>query len=452
MRTSGSVRIFGRSAIADASPEPKEIELHLALRPYVTAGVALVGAGVIAVTPAIAPPASIQPQTQAIELTAAVDPLTQWAGIITRTVTEASQFAQTIAANPAPILQQITQNQLGNAQTVSNALQAFANGMGAMLDPSRPGGTVYLLIEAVRHLQQGDPVAASQAAWNGILGFLYQALPLSNLTSIQATMATNFGKAVTELAKLPYSIGFVSIGIAHAPFQAFEETSAAVMEALADHDPTAAAVALVSFPGTVVDYAVNGYPVGNLRLGGLLGGSGLFQTLNNARTKIAKAIAPPAPAAAFTEQIAASTPNTTPSNSDTTQWQDETDLAPTENAPLATPPTALAAKTVAAEKSPVAHAAAPEPAGLAAAPLVRTGLIAAPDKSGARGPAIRPAAKAVSPVRDGITATVNKLGEGVKKAFNKPDKTAKPDNVKSSEGSNSAGKHRAGSGKSGDAE
>lgn len=425
--------------------------MHLALRPYVTAGVALVGAGVIAVTPAIAPPASIQPQTQAIELTAAVDPLTQWAGIITRTVTEASQFAQTIAANPAPILQQITQNQLGNAQTVSNALQAFANGMGAMLDPSRPGGTVYLLIEAVRHLQQGDPVAASQAAWNGILGFLYQALPLSNLTSIQATMATNFGKAVTELAKLPYSIGFVSIGIAHAPFQAFEETSAAVMEALADHDPTAAAVALVSFPGTVVDYAVNGYPVGNLRLGGLLGGSGLFQTLNNARTKIAKAIEPPAPAAAFTEQIAASTPNTTPSNSDTTQWQDETYLAPIENAPLATPPTALAAKTVAADESPAAEAAAPEPTRQAVAPLVRTGLIAAPNKAGALGPTGRPTATAVSPVRDGITATVNKLGEGVKKAFNKPDKTAKPDNVKSSEG-NSAGKHRAGSGKSGDAE
>ncbi|OMC12999.1 hypothetical protein [Mycolicibacterium fortuitum] len=194
MRTFGSVHIFGRSAIADASPEPKEIELHLALRPYVTAGVALVGASVIAATPVIAPPAPIQPQTHTIELTAAVDPLTQWAGIITRTVTEASQFAQTIAADPAPILQQITQNQLGNAQTVSNALQAFADGAGAMLDPSRPGGTVYLLIEAVRHLQQGDPVAASQAAWNGILGFLYQALPLSKLTSIQATMATNFGK------------------------------------------------------------------------------------------------------------------------------------------------------------------------------------------------------------------------------------------------------------------
>ena len=64
--------------------------MHTALRPYMTTGVALVGASVIAVTPISPPPAAIhmpapRVSSASVELTAAFDPITAYTQLFTNT-------------------------------------------------------------------------------------------------------------------------------------------------------------------------------------------------------------------------------------------------------------------------------------------------------------------------------------------------------------------------------
>ena len=88
------------------------------LRPYVTAGVVLVGAGLIAAVP-IGPPA-LEIQTRAVHLASVDDlgdptsaasvadsqefPLVTWAGAYTDTVSNLQSLDAQIAADPNPVL------------------------------------------------------------------------------------------------------------------------------------------------------------------------------------------------------------------------------------------------------------------------------------------------------------------------------------------------------------
>ena len=90
--------------------------MQAALRPYATAGVALVGASVIAVSPVTVPPAAIeQVRDSAVQLAASVDPLEVFRQVLQQTITNARATGQAILDNPAPILPQLIKNQLGQA-------------------------------------------------------------------------------------------------------------------------------------------------------------------------------------------------------------------------------------------------------------------------------------------------------------------------------------------------
>ena len=90
--------------------------MQAALRPYATAGVALVGASVIAVSPVTVPPAAIeQVRDSAVQLAASVDPLEVFRQVLQQTITNARTTGQAILDNPAPILPQLIKNQLGQA-------------------------------------------------------------------------------------------------------------------------------------------------------------------------------------------------------------------------------------------------------------------------------------------------------------------------------------------------
>lgn len=87
-----------------------------ALRPYVTAGVALVGASVIAASP-VAPPVpdmkvSATPSVSAaMQLTATSNPLIAFSQLFGNTVTNATGLFEQFLATPAPILSQVLVNQ-----------------------------------------------------------------------------------------------------------------------------------------------------------------------------------------------------------------------------------------------------------------------------------------------------------------------------------------------------
>jgi hypothetical protein len=98
-----------RNALGHDTEEPV---MESAVRPYATAGIALVGASIIAIGPVAPrfPHVVVSPQ---VRLSAAVDPSTPWHDVIN---TAEGNFANLVAAlreDPAPVLRQVIANQIG---------------------------------------------------------------------------------------------------------------------------------------------------------------------------------------------------------------------------------------------------------------------------------------------------------------------------------------------------
>jgi hypothetical protein len=99
--------------------------MQSALRPYVTAGVALVGASAIAVTPVTAPPSAVEgARDTAVHLSALVNPIDVFGPIFQAAIENAQAAGQEIANNPAPILTQIIANQIAGIGNIGAALEA----------------------------------------------------------------------------------------------------------------------------------------------------------------------------------------------------------------------------------------------------------------------------------------------------------------------------------------
>jgi hypothetical protein len=98
--------------------------MQIALRPYATAGVALVGASVIAVSPVtVTPTAAQEVREAAVQLSALTNPIDAFEPVFQAAVADFQALAQQIGANPAPILQAILANLPGNiAALPGNAL------------------------------------------------------------------------------------------------------------------------------------------------------------------------------------------------------------------------------------------------------------------------------------------------------------------------------------------
>ncbi len=98
--------------------------MQSALRPYVTAGVALVGASAIAVTPVTVPPPDLDIRDTAVELSALVNPIDVFTPIFEAALENAQAVGEAIAANPAPILEQVIANQLGSIGNIGAGIEA----------------------------------------------------------------------------------------------------------------------------------------------------------------------------------------------------------------------------------------------------------------------------------------------------------------------------------------
>lgn len=99
--------------------------MQAALRPYATAGVALVGASVIAVSPVTVTPTAIQEvQDKAVQLSALVNPIDLFGPIFESAFENAQALGVQFAENPAPILQQILVNQINGIGNIGSALEA----------------------------------------------------------------------------------------------------------------------------------------------------------------------------------------------------------------------------------------------------------------------------------------------------------------------------------------
>jgi len=168
--------------------------MQAALRPYVTAGVALVGASAIAVTPVTVPPPAVEEvRDAAVELSALVNPIDVFGPILETALENAQALGVQFAENPAPILQQIVVNQINGIGNIGSALEAQVG-----VIPELPA----LLSDAIANqlANFGDFAAFAPTILENFVG-LFDSGVLQNQIqgAFDAAAAGDFGQAFTQL-------------------------------------------------------------------------------------------------------------------------------------------------------------------------------------------------------------------------------------------------------------
>ncbi|MEV0674145.1 hypothetical protein [Mycobacterium sp. NPDC050441] len=153
--------------------------MQLASRSYLAAGVALVGASAIAVSPMAPSVPSTAPVHMPVALTAAVDnPLTVFQPVATATQTLISNIIERQTTNPAPIPRQLVENAVAGYQVAIStppvwqiakvladgviAAQNFGPNLAALGETTSAAGTA--LSEALSQLAAGLPAGLEAAA------------------------------------------------------------------------------------------------------------------------------------------------------------------------------------------------------------------------------------------------------------------------------------------------
>ncbi len=320
--------------------------MQVAVRPYLTSGVALVGASVIAVTPiAVTPPdvhlPEISVSSAAVKLTAAADPISAYMALIQSTVENVSALGGQFLANPAPILTQVIANQIANGGNVLAALTGFGNTYLQNVLTMVPAE----FQSAIDNLAAGNVAAVGQNLVNVIVQpALFPALSL--LPALQTALQQPLENllAVTEQFVTIAALGGIGAlsplaSAINAPAQAIQN----VLDAAGAFDPVGVAGAIAAAPAVVLNGILNGFGAD----GGLISpGLGLINALRTIVETIATAITPAAATVAAPQELAAVASATTAATATVTL-----DVAPPAGAQdSAAADTGTEAKTSAATK------------------------------------------------------------------------------------------------------
>ncbi|BBX91178.1 hypothetical protein H5U98_07975 [Mycolicibacterium boenickei] len=388
--------------------------MQLAARPYLAAGVSLLGAGAIAISPVAPPMPDITvPAISAaqVNLSAATDPIQAYIDLFTNTFTNVQARIGDELADPAPILQQVVANQIDSATGIATALQAAGESLAKSLDPSNPFSFPAKFQEAFEELSAGNIEGAVSAVWQAVL---LNALGLAGLLpAMQHAIAqpvVNLGKVLSDPQVL---LGPV-IGLL-VPVYATLSTSASAAQDIVDAaragDPLGVLSAMAAAPAVIGDAMINE---------GLLGTSGLVAILRNTREYVATLIAPP-----DTETAAVTA---APLAKATTVTLDVAPQAPAA-APVAAPAEAAPAETAPAAEDSAAAGTSSD----VTTPVVKDSLKAEPGKT-----LSTKRSTSAKQVRDGVQGAVKNVTDGLKKAaegLSGKSSTAK----KASGGSSSSG-------------
>lgn len=306
-----------------------------ALRPYVTAGLALAGASVIAVAPVAPPPdldVSATPTSSTdVALTALVNPVEEFIEVFQVAFQNGAAIGSRIIADPAPILTVIAENQLITAEFLAGLGQTYLSGL-----VSRLGMVPANVQGALEMIEAGDiEDGFSQLVFSfTTIPFLGAALPLLGQLPTLADVLGNpfanaqnvidqlFGGAIMEL--LPLATGIFG------PVLQIGVTGQAVYDALQADDFEAALNAIISFPSDLLGTTLNGSPALG---GGLLGEEGVVNALLNLRDLIAGAIQPPPVPSSTTNALADESKMITVSTEQTSPGLDGSTPPPQDGAP-----------------------------------------------------------------------------------------------------------------------
>jgi hypothetical protein len=284
-----------------------------AVRPYATAGVALLGVSVIAISPLAPPLPDVHAMQRTVssvgvELSAAVDPIQNWIQVFQKTAANLNAIGQQVVASPAPILSQIIANQKASLKALQTAFDTNRKVVEQVLN-SAP--SVFATAQA--QLQSGNIKGAVSTVNDQIVIPLALAAvqAVSDSTVPMVNTVNNFAKAFATIPAravsqviLPLTYPLVST------INVFVQTTQDVYDGAVASDPGAVINALVNLPANLVDGVLNG--AGTI-LGGFLNtpgiltpwdpslgelASGPIASLIALRDVIAQAIGAPAPPAA----------------------------------------------------------------------------------------------------------------------------------------------------------
>ncbi|BBX91179.1 hypothetical protein H5U98_07980 [Mycolicibacterium boenickei] len=415
--------------------------MQLASRSYLAAGVALVGAGAIAVSP-LAPPApdvhlpAIDASSAAVNLTAAANPLQLWADVIGAAFENVGGLGEQLAADPAPILRQIIANQLHSANVLGTATQGLVEGLSAALDPEN-----FMSFQAA--VKGAFDLIAAGDLQNGFAALvtspLMLGLPLLSFVGNQwvpgawSVIAQPFTNLANLVTNLPEGAPALLLNGVLSPLTATASANGYVLENLAAAATTGDAAgfveALVNAPATITGALLNGFEIDNgdgmppTFMAGILSpehgfiSGGTISAVLNAFSQIADSMATPgadrdnlfgaAPAVALSSTLAPAAKTVT---LDVAQPKEISAAPAAPQSVSTTQEPAAEEATASPDTTPVTDTDASATDSDAAPVATKLSTKASP--KAAKGQAKASSAKAV---RDQVKSTVKKLTDGLKK-------------------------------------
>lgn len=259
---------------ATSCPEPQAAPAYSSPRPnkLLLAGVAMVGAGAMAVTP-VAPTVS-DLQQRAFHMTAAANPILDnpvavWQQNFAGAFSNFEYLAQALTAQPLPILTQIVENLSGYADTIIGKTAAEAGtrrgtGIVGAVEGVERSVTLFQtrLAEAQKYLANGDITAAWAEIESALLiGYENIGMPLLAPLSIPGDILSGAANVFDSLFARGNAVA-VTRGLLAPPITlsfAIANIAETVVKAVERGDYEAALTAVVNAPGIAAGAFFNGY-------------------------------------------------------------------------------------------------------------------------------------------------------------------------------------------------
>jgi hypothetical protein len=309
--------------------------MELSLRPYVTAGVVVAGAGLIAAAPL--GPSALEIQTRAVQLVSTEDlaadvvsaaaaqqefPVSTWADVFLNAFSNLESLQSPFGLNGEPILQAVMENQLIYSNELATAAETAGTNLVTALQ-NLPD----VLSRAMSDLTSGDVFDAETSITQFLTqtplevirplnnGFFEVAQSISNhLSNLLAGPDITRADATGDLLPLSVPQWVTELVQAqllapHAAELAFAGVSQDIVTAIQGGDSTLAFSDLMNAPSTILDAFLNGYNLGdgggspylvdavpealrNVSAQGLLSNEGTVATIREAMHTIARDISP----------------------------------------------------------------------------------------------------------------------------------------------------------------
>ncbi len=266
--------------------------MHITYRSYLTAGVAALGAGAIALTPVQPIPNHVALAQEravsnlAVTLASTIDPITPWVDTIKTSVDNITQLFNFYIEKPFPLIQTVAANQVTYFQ------EATSGNIG--LIPEQIWNNVQAFFYSP--WSPGDPAGqyVSDAPLTTPLGLSQQTV-FKLLPTILGQATYDQYKSIIDFTATPYSGQLVGlIGPLLAPLVELTRSFTAVGEFFNEGDVIGAINELINIPANVTDGVLNG--AGYLDLTGVVNAiSPLPPEVKNIGLNLGGLVSPPVP-------------------------------------------------------------------------------------------------------------------------------------------------------------